>query len=84
MCPFSDNFDFLGPNFPKNEFWGRNFKNLSSDSESATPRYDVSQFSVEMDNFEFFYLNLGKLSNHVRYFGYNNVEDVVGAGCRLR
>ena len=84
MCPFSDNFDFLGPNFPKNEFWGRNFKNLSSDSESAPPRYDVSQFSVEMEDFEFFYLYLGKLSNLVRYFGYNNVEDVVGAGCRLR
>ena len=29
-----DNFEFLGPNLPKNGFWGRNFKNLSLDSES--------------------------------------------------
>ena len=37
MHQFSDktnNFDFLGPNLPKNGFWGRNFKNLSLDSES--------------------------------------------------
>ena len=39
---FSDktgNFEFLGPNLPKNEFWGRNFKNLSLDSESGSLRY---------------------------------------------
>ena len=51
---FSDKiniFDFLGPNFPKNGFWGRNFKNLSLDSESTPPVYHVCQFSVKMDNF---------------------------------
>ena len=26
-----DNFQFLGPNLPKNGFWGQNFKNLSLD-----------------------------------------------------
>ena len=63
MCQFSaklDNFDFFGPNLPKNEFWGRNFKNLSPDSESALPRYHVYQFSVKTDNFDFFGPNLPK------------------------
>ena len=50
----SDNFDFFGPNLPKNEFWGRNFKNLSPDLESALQRYLVYQFSVKTDNFDFF------------------------------
>ena len=72
----TNNFDFLGNKLPKNGFWGRNFKNLSLDSESTPPRYHVSQFSVKMDNFEFFGLNLGKLPNYVRYFGSNNVEGV--------
>ena len=73
----TDNFEFLGPNLPKNGFWGWNFKNLSLDSESAPPRYLVSQFSVKMDNFGFFGLNLGKLPNYMRYFGSNIVESVV-------
>ena len=29
-----------------------------------------------MDNFEFFGVNLGKLSNYVQYFGSNNIESV--------
>ena len=79
MCQFSgktSNFDFLDPNLPKNEFWGRNFKNLRLDSISAPPRYHVGQFSVKMDNFEFFGLNLVKLPNFVRYFGSNIIEGV--------
>ena len=36
----------------------------------------MCQFSVKMDNFEFFCLNLGKLPNYVRYFGSNTVEGV--------
>ena len=57
MCQFSgkmENFDFFGPNFPKNGFWGRNFKILSPNSESAPPRYHVYQFSGKMDNSDFF------------------------------
>ena len=48
-----DNFEFLGPNLPKNGSWGRNFKNLSLESESTPPIYHVYfyQFSVKMDNF---------------------------------
>ena len=61
---------------PKNGFWGRNFKNLSLDSESAPPIYQVCYVLVKMDNFEFFSLNLGKLLNYVRYFGSDNVEGV--------
>ena len=48
---FSDktnNFEFLGPNLPKNGFWGRNFKNLSLDSESTPPKYHVCQFLVKI------------------------------------
>ena len=47
----TDKFEFLGPNLPKNGFWGRNFKNLSLDLESASLRYIVHQFSDKMDNF---------------------------------
>ena len=55
-----DNFEFLGPNLPKNGFWGQNFKNLSLDSESASLRYYVHQFSDKTDNFEFLGPNLPK------------------------
>ena len=54
MCQFSDktdNFDFFGPNLPQSGFWGRKFKNLSPDLESAIPRYHTCQFSVKMDNY---------------------------------
>ena len=73
----TENFEFLGPNLlPKIGFWGRNFKNQNLDLESATPLHLKSQFSVKMDNFEFFALNLGKLPNYVQYFGSNIVEGV--------
>ena len=49
----TDNFDFLGPNLFKIEFWDRNFKNLSLDSESASLRHYVHQFSDKTDNFDF-------------------------------
>ena len=50
----------MGPNLPKNEFWGQNFKNLSLDSESASLRYYVHQFSDKTDNFDFLGPNLPK------------------------
>ena len=53
-----DNFEFLGPNMPKNIFWGRNFKNLNLDSESASLRSYVHQFLDK--NFEFLGPNLPK------------------------
>ena len=49
VCQYSDrtdNFDFLGPNLSKNGLLGKNFKNLSLDSESASPQYHVSQFTL--------------------------------------
>ena len=75
VCQFSDKtttLTFWAQICPKMNFgvW------MSLDSESAPPRYHVSQFSVKMDNFEFFGLNLEKLSNYVRYFGWNIVEGV--------
>ena len=50
----------MNPNLLKNGFWGRNFKNLSLDSESASLRYYVHQFSDKTDNFEFLGPNLPK------------------------
>ena len=44
--------------------------------ESTPPIYHVCQFSVEMDDFQFFGLNLGKLPNYVQYFSSNIVEGV--------
>ena len=79
MCQFSDktnNFDFLGPNLTKNGFWGRNFKNLSLDSESVPSGCSMWQFSIKMGNFGFFDPSLGKLASYVQYFGSNIVEDV--------
>ena len=79
MCQFSgktENFDFSNLNLPKNEFWGWNFKNLSADSRSALPRDHVCLFSVKMDKFEFFGLNLRKLPNYMRHVGSNNVSGV--------
>ena len=49
----TENFDFLGPNFPKSGFWGQSFKNLSLDSESASLRYYMYQFSDIRGKFEF-------------------------------
>ena len=90
-------FDILSPNLPKNGFWGRNFKNLSLDSESTPPRYHLCQFSVKMDNVYFFTLMV-KLPNYVQYLDSNIVEGVAeswvhaemswvevgGAGMRLK
>ena len=45
------------------------------DSESAPQIYHVCQFSVKIDNFEFFDLNLGKFPYYVRYFGFNHIQD---------
>ena len=65
----------MGLNLPKNEFWDRNFKNLSLDSKSIPAIYHLCQFSVKMGNL-FFGLNLGKLPNYVQYFGSIIVEGV--------
>ena len=51
---------FSGPNLPKNWLCGRNFKILSTESESASPRYHVCQFSGKTNNFSFFSQNLPK------------------------
>ena len=48
----------------------------SPDLESTPLKYHVCQFSVKMDKFQFFNLNLGKLPNYVQYFGSNIVEGV--------
>ena len=48
----TDNFDFLGPNLPKSEFWRRNFKNLSLDLEPASLRfYDILETCLPKNGF---------------------------------
>ena len=70
-------FQLFHPKFAQNEFWDRDFKNLSPNLESASPRYHKCQFSVKMDNFEeFFGLNLEKLPSYMQYFGSNIGEGV--------
>ena len=64
----TDNFEFLGPNLPKNGFWCQNFKSLSLDFESASLRYYALQFSDKADNFEFLGLNLPKIEFWGRNF----------------
>ena len=64
------------PKFTQKWILWLEFQKLSLDSESAPSRYHVSQFSVKMDNFEFFGLNLGKLPNYVRYFCSNIAQSV--------
>ena len=63
MCQSSgktNNFNFLGPNLPKNGFFLPEFQKPKSDFESAPPRYHVCQFSGKADNFDFFGPNLSK------------------------
>ena len=44
----TDNFDFLGPNFTKNGFWGQNFKTLSLNLESASLWYMSTNFQTKL------------------------------------
>ena len=63
MYQFSDktnNFEFMGPNLPKNKFWARNFKNLSPDLESTFLRYFMHQFPNKTGSFEFLDPNFPK------------------------
>ena len=80
MHQFSDkteNLEFLGPNLPKNGFWGRNFENLSLDLESTLPIY-LSCIPIFNQNGQLliFWPKFGKLSNYVQYFGSNIFEGV--------
>ena len=66
MC--TNNFKFLGPNLPKNWFWGQNSKTLSLDLESVSLKYYVRQFSDKMDNFKCLGPNLPKTNFWGRNF----------------
>ena len=55
-----NNFDFFDQNLRKNGFWGWNLKTLGPESESASLRYYVHQFSDKTNNFEFLGPNLPK------------------------
>ena len=75
MCKFSgktDNFDFFGPNLPKKWILRSEFRDSKSGFRISTSNIHECQ----LDNFEIFGLNLGKLPNYVRYFDSYNVEGV--------
>ena len=66
VCQFSGktyNFDFFGPNLPKNEFWGQNFKILSPDSESAAPK---STYYQTKKRITFLYSSMGYLYGKIK------------------
>ena len=56
---------------PKMFFW-LEIQKTNVEIRISILKIHVCQFSVKMDNFKFFILNLGKLPNYVRYFGSNN------------
>ena len=68
-----DNSEFLGPNLPKNGFWGQIFKNLSLDLESRPKdlKTKIPCVTIFCQS-----LYLGKLPNYVQYFVSNIVEGV--------
>ena len=50
---------------------------LGSEFQKSKSGFEISTSKIwTIDNFEFFGLNLGKLPNYVRYFGYKNVVGV--------
>ena len=55
---------------------GSEFQKPKSAFEISAFNIPLCQFSVKMDSFDFFRLNLGKLPNYVRYFNSNNDEAI--------
>ena len=49
---------FFWSKLDQNEFWGRNFANLTPHLESVLPKYHVCQFLCKTDSFDFFSANL--------------------------
>ena len=78
LCvPFSakmDNFDFFGPNLPKNGL------GLEIQKTNVGIRISI----LEISCVPIFSLKLAKLSNYVQYFGANNVEDIAKSWWRLK
>ena len=62
--------------FPKMNFGGRYFKNLSPYSESAPEDTMCANFQAKRTSLSFFGLNLGKLPDYMRYFGSYNLDGV--------
>ena len=69
----TDNLGFLGPNLPKNGFWGRDFKNLNLDSESTSPILCVPIFS-QIGQLLIFRPKFGEITQLRAIFGSNIVE----------
>ena len=91
MCQFlgkTDNLEFSNPNLRKYWILGSELKIFKSRFGISTIKIPCVPIFCQMDNFEFFGQNFGKLPNYVRYFGSNNVEGVAeswvevdGVGC---
>ena len=70
------NFLLFRPKFAQKLNLRSEFQNFKFGFGITTSIYHVCQFSVKMENFEFFSLSLEKLPNYMRYFGCKNVESV--------
>ena len=70
------------PKFAQKWIWGPNFKKLSLNLESGPPSSLACQFSVKIDNFEFFGLSFGKIPDmcDIRF---ENELGGDGAGCTI-
>ena len=62
------------PTFTQKWILGSEFQKYKSGFGISASKNHVCQFSVKMDNFEFFGLNLGILPNYLPHFGPYNIE----------
>ena len=79
VCQFSgktDNFDFFGPNLPKNGFRGSQFQKSKSEFGISTPKIPWEPISSQNEQLWIFRLKFGKIAQLREYFGSNNVECV--------
>ena len=79
MYQFSDkmeNFEFLGPNLPKNGFWGRNFKKSKSGFAINTSKIPCESIFSQNGQLLILRSKFGEIAHYVQYFGSNIVEGV--------
>ena len=71
----------LWPKYAQKWILGSEFQKSKSGFGISNSKIPIVAIFSQMDNFEFFSINLGKLPNYLQYFGSNNVER---AGLRLQ
>ena len=71
-----ENFEFLGPNLPKNGFWGRNFKKSKSGFAINTSKIPYVSIFSQNGQLLVFHSKFGEIAHYVQYFSSNIVEGV--------